>query len=288
MLTARAPAKINLSLHVLGRREDGYHDIESIVAFAGAGDTLTLVPGPELSLVVHGPMAAGVGPPPNNLVLKAAQEFGRRCETARLGAFRLEKRLPVAAGLGGGSSDAGAALRLLARLNGLEIDHPAVVQAAEATGADVPVCVAGRARRMSGIGERLGPALRLPALFGVLVNPRVPVGTAAVFEALGLAAGERHAGSVHPALGDDLARDRLIAVLSTTRNDLEPPAIALAPPIAEALAAVRSTPGCRLARMSGSGATVFGLYDDRVSAGRAARQLHAAQPQWWIKPTRLR
>lgn len=288
MLTARAAAKINLSLHVVRRRADGYHDIESIVAFASSGDTLTLIPGPELSVLVRGPMARGLGPPADNLVLKAAQEFARRCERARLGAFRLEKRLPVAAGLGGGSSDAGSALRLLAQLNELDVEHPAVMQAAAATGADVPVCVAGRARRMSGIGERLGPALRLPALSAVLVNPRVPVATAAVFEALGLVAGRRHAEAIHPDLGADLTPDALIAALSATRNDLEAPAIALAPTIAEALAAVRATPRCRLARMSGSGATVFGLYDDRMSAGRAARQLHAARPQWWIKPTRLR
>ena len=158
MLTARAPAKVNLWLHVVGRRADGYHDIDSLVAFAGTGDTVALTPGPELSLAVSGPTASASGDPAENLVTKAAREFAHRVPGARLGTFRLGKRLPVAAGLGGGSSDAAAALRLLARLNGIDLEHPAVMAAAQATGADVPVCVAGRARIMTGMGERLGPA----------------------------------------------------------------------------------------------------------------------------------
>jgi 4-diphosphocytidyl-2-C-methyl-D-erythritol kinase len=288
MLTARAPAKVNLSLHVLARRADGYHDIESLVAFAGVGDTLTLVPGDELSLLVDGPTAGSAGEVSDNLVLKAAGEFALRAQRARVGAFRLVKRLPAAAGLGGGSSDAAAALRLLAEVNGVGFEHPTVMAAAQATGADVPVCLAGRARLMAGIGERLGPPIRLPTLFAVLVNPGIPVATAAVFQALGIAPGELRAAAPHPRIGDALTHDGLISVLIETRNDLEAAAIALVPAIADALAAVRASPGCRLARMSGSGATVFGLYDDCVAAARAARQLRSAGSGWWIKPTRLR
>jgi 4-diphosphocytidyl-2-C-methyl-D-erythritol kinase len=288
ILTARAPAKVNLSLHVLRRRADGYHDIESLVVFAGTGDTLTLFPGPELSLVVDGPTATVAGNPAENLVLKAARQFARRSHGARLGAFRLAKRLPVAAGLGGGSSDAAAALRLLAQLNDLDVEHPTVMAAAEATSADVPVCVAGRARFMAGTGERLGPRLRLPTLFAVLVNPGVPVVTAAAFEHLGLSPRQEPPGTAHPPVADPLTRDALKSLLARTRNDLEAPAVALAPAVAEALASVRDTPGCWLARMSGSGATVFGLYDDCRAAAAAARHLRAARPRWWIKPTRLR
>jgi 4-diphosphocytidyl-2-C-methyl-D-erythritol kinase len=288
MLTARAPAKVNLWLHVVGRRADGYHDIDSLVAFAGTGDTVALTPGPELSLAVSGPTASASGDPAENLVTRAAREFAHRVPGARLGTFRLGKRLPVAAGLGGGSSDAAAALRLLARLNGIDLEHPAVMAAAQATGADVPVCVVGRARIMTGMGERLGPPLGLPTLFAVLVNPGVPVATAAVFKTLDLAALENRLGSPHAAFGDALTPDALLSLLAQTRNDLEAPAMALAPAVGTALAAVRSTRACRLARMSGSGATVFGLYDDCRAAAAAARHLRAVNPSWWVKPTRLR
>ena len=288
MLTARAPAKVNLWLHVAGRRADGYHDIDSLVAFAGTGDTVALTPGPELSLAVSGPTASASGDAAENLVTRAAREFAHRVPGARLGAFRLAKRLPVAAGLGGGSSDAAAALRLLARLNGIHLEHPAVMAAAQATGADVPVCVAGRARIMTGMGERLGPPLGLPTLFAVLVNPGVPVATAAVFKALDLAAVENRVSSPHAAFGGALTADALLSHLAQTRNDLEAPAMALAPAVGTALAAVGSTRACRLARMSGSGATVFGLYDDCRAAAAAARHLRAVNPSWWVKPTRLR
>ena len=288
MLTARAPAKINLWLHVVGRCADGYHDVDSLVAFAGTGDTVALTPGPELSLAVSGPTASASGDAGENLVTRAAREFAHRVPGARLGAFGLAKRLPVAAGLGGGSSDAAAALRLLARLNGIHLEHPAVMAAAQATGADVPVCVAGRARIMTGIGERLGPPVRLPTLFAVLVNPGVPVATAAVFKTLDLAALENGVSCPPPAFGDALTADALLSLLVQTRNDLEAPAMALAPAVGTALAAVRSTRACRLARMSGSGATVFGLYDDCRAAAAAARHLWGANPSWWVKPTRLR
>ena len=284
-LATRAPAKVNLTLHVLGRRPDGYHELESLVAFAGTGDDLSLEPG-ALSLSVSGPTANAAGGEADNLVLKAARALARRVPGLRTGAFHLTKRLPVAAGLGGGSADAAAALRLLARLNGLALDGPAILSAASDTGADVPVCLESRARMMAGAGEVLGPPLRLPPLFAVLANPGVPVATAAVFQALGR--GEGGTASPHRAIAPALDRPRLVAVVAGGRNDLETAAIALAPAIGKALALMRETQGCRVARMSGSGATVFGVFDDRDAAAAAAGAIRRARPQWWIKPTRLR
>lgn len=287
LLRTRAPAKVNLTLHVLGRRQDGYHDLDSLVVFAGIADLLSFRPGGRLVLTVDGPTASGAGPAADNLVLRAARALHERRPDIELGAFHLVKRLPAAAGIGGGSSDAAAALRLLARHSGLAIDDPAVVEAARATGADIPVCLVPRARVMRGAGERVGPDLDLPALFAVLVNPGVAVPTADVFRALGLAPGDR-SGTPGPAFGAVPVGEAFLAVLAGARNDLEPAALALAPAIGEALAALREAPGCRLARMSGSGATVFGLYDDCRAAGRAAKALKVRQPGWWVKPTLLR
>lgn len=286
-LAARAPAKVNLTLHVLGRRADGYHELDSLVVFSGIADLLTLEPGETLSLDVVGPTAHMAGATGDNLVVRAANALAARVPGLRAGAFRLVKRLPAAAGIGGGSSDAAAALRLLGRLNGLAPDDPAILDSARATGADVPVCLDPRARMMSGAGERVGPALDLPRLFAVLVNPGVAVPTPAIFRALGLAAGESTGRAAHPSL-DGADRDTLLSRLAEGRNDLEPPALALAPIIGTALERLRATPGCRLARMSGSGATVFGLYDECHAAARAARSLRAAEPGWWVRPTLLR
>jgi 4-diphosphocytidyl-2-C-methyl-D-erythritol kinase len=287
-LTTRAPAKINLSLHILGRRADGYHELESLVAFAGSGDTLSLSPDEPLSLHVAGPTASSAGVPDKNLVLKATRTLLERMEGLRAGAFHLVKRLPAAAGVGGGSSDAAAALRLLACLNRLALDHPIVVDAARATGADVPVCLAGRARMMRGAGEHLGPPLNLPCLFAVLVNPGVPLETARVFQALGLQPGERSQGEDRLPIDSGLTAGDLLDRLARARNDLERPALALAPLIGEALERLREAPGCRLARMSGSGATVFGLFDDCAGTAAAARLIRRAKPDWWVKGTSLR
>jgi 4-diphosphocytidyl-2-C-methyl-D-erythritol kinase len=286
-LTARAPAKINLTLHILGRRTDGYHELESLVAFARFGDTLTLRPDEPLALDARGPLSPCIGPGEDNLVLKAARELARRRAGLRLGSFHLVKRLPVAAGIGGGSSDAAAALRLLARLNGLRLDDGGIVGAARATGSDVPVCLAPRARIMRGAGEILGPALKLPRLFAVLVNPGIPVATAAVFELLGLQVGQAVQSAAHPAAAPDSAHD-MLQFLRRGRNDLEQPARQVAPAIDEALAAMQKTEGCRLARMSGSGSTVFGLFDDHEAASAGATAIRRAQPTWWIKATSLR
>ncbi|MDQ4136314.1 MAG: 4-(cytidine 5'-diphospho)-2-C-methyl-D-erythritol kinase [Pseudomonadota bacterium] len=287
-LATRAPAKINLTLHVRGRRADGYHELESLVAFAGTGDALSLEPEDALSLAVEGPTAELAGAGADNLVLKAAGLLAGALPGLRVGAFRLVKRLPVAAGIGGGSSDAAAALRLLARLNELPLSHPALREAARRTGADVPVCLEPRARMMRGLGEVLGPPLRLAPLFAVLANPRVPVETPRVFKALGLEPGQDLPGAAHPDLPAGApARDVLLA-LQGGRNDLEPPACTVQPLVGEALAALERTPGCRLARMSGSGATCFALYDDCTAAAAAAKALRRARPDWWVKATSLR
>lgn len=282
LLRSRAPAKVNLTLHVLGRRADGYHDLVSLVAFAGVGDAVTLAPGPGFSLTVSGPTAEAAGPHDDNLIARAVRALAERVPDLVGGAFHLVKRLPVAAGLGGGSSDAAAALRLVAQVNGLPGDDPRLLDAARAIGSDVAVCLDPRARVMAGTGDRLGPHLALPPLFGVLVNPRVAVPTPAVFRGLGLAAGSAgpSAGLSPPTEPDDWIR--------TGRNDLEPPAQAVAPQIGEVLAALRSQPGCRLARMSGSGATCFGLFADCHAAAAASRAVRSSHPDWWIVPTLLR
>lgn len=279
-LVARAPAKVNLTLAVLGRRADGYHELDSLVAFAGCHDTVTLDPARPVGLTVSGPIVAGpLAPLPgagdDNLVLRAFAALNQRRSGLRAGHFHLVKRLPVAAGIGGGSADAAAALRLLARLNGIAPDDPDLLAAAAATGADVPVCLQPRARRMRGIGHDLGPFVRLRH-WAVLVNPRLPVATADVFRALGLSPGERAASP-----GDALSLER-------GGNDLEAPALRVEPAIAHVLAALQATPGCRLARMSGSGATCFGLYGDCHAAARAAKALRAEHPGWWVRPTVLR
>jgi 4-diphosphocytidyl-2-C-methyl-D-erythritol kinase len=285
-LAARAPAKINLTLHVLGRRADGRHELESLVAFARIGDGLRLVPGPHLALTVEGPTAASAGPVDENLVLRATRLLAGRVEELRIGAFTLTKRLPVAAGLGGGSSDAAAALRLLARLNQLAPTEPALLSAAESAGADVPVCFFGRARVMRGAGERLGPVLTLPPLPALLVNPGVPLETAAVFGAL-RGASLKAGNSGHPEIASGLSLDELLSRIGDGRNDLEGPAVRLAPVVGDALALLRETPGCRLARMSGSGATVFGLFGDPAATQTAAHVVRQARPRWWVRPTQL-
>jgi 4-diphosphocytidyl-2-C-methyl-D-erythritol kinase len=278
----RAPAKINLTLHVLGRRADGYHDIESLVAFARVGDVLTFMPGAALALAVSGPTAAAAGDVADNLVLRAARALAERVERLTLGRFALSKRLPVAAGLGGGSADAAAALRLLAGANAIARDDPRLMQAARATGADVPVCLDPRARLMRGTGDILSSPLALPRLFAVLVNPGVAVSTRDVFAALNLPPAQPVAQAGAPP-----ARAELLAEIAAGRNDLEGPAIELEPVIAAVLSVLRKLPDCRLARMSGSGATCFGLFDSSAAASAAARTLRVGYPTWWTRATVL-
>jgi 4-diphosphocytidyl-2-C-methyl-D-erythritol kinase len=271
---------------VLGRRADGYHTLDSLVTFADVADRLTLEPGGELSLKIRGANAKLAGELDDNLVLKAARGLAHDVPGLKLGAFALDKRLPVAAGLGGGSSDAAAALRLLARINRMPANDSRLYKVAQRVGADVPVCVDARPRRMRGIGEILSGPLALPKLAAVLVNPGVAVPTRDVFALLKFKPGEqREAASQPRTLPSD--PDRLIEYLSRQNNDLEAAAIKLQPVIARVLTALRRQPGCQLARMSGSGATCFGLFLTKNAAVAAAKKLNAAQPRWWAKASIL-
>jgi 4-diphosphocytidyl-2-C-methyl-D-erythritol kinase len=383
--SALAPAKINLTLRIVGRRADGFHELESLVTFAPFGDRLTFWPDEPLDLKVSGPMADGAGPSADNLVLRAARALADRIVGLRLGRFVLVKRLPSGAGLGGGSADAAAALRLIAKVNRLSLEDARIREAAGATGADIPVCLDAKPRVMRGIGEILSAPVTLPKLGILVVHPGVAVPTGPVFKALGLAPGEEfvapspapvqggegnrtwqgasspsprlpsgrlrpsepvigpakggtrwtgygegrgegafpeaqtrgEAPSLAPILpspasgegkgGSDLspqagrgdgcgqirlpwqagqqraARDALFAWLASERNDLESAAIAIAPQIADVLCAIAGLAGCRLARMSGSGSTCFGLFDSGRAAASAARGLAAARPSWWVR-----
>ncbi|RXH42879.1 4-(cytidine 5'-diphospho)-2-C-methyl-D-erythritol kinase [Bradyrhizobium zhanjiangense] len=279
-------AKVNLSLRVVGRRADGYHDLESVVAFADCSDRLTLEPGGELKLTTTGPLAAACGDTADNLVLKAAKLLAEAVPGLKLGAFVLDKVLPVAAGIGGGSADAAAALRLLARLNDLSLDDSRVQKVALATGADVPVCLQSRACDMTGVGEQL-LSLALPSMPCVMVNPRVPVATKDVFKALGLRNGELLVGVTDvirapawPEEGASIAD--WVDVLETVPNDLEAPAMRIEPVIGEVLQALRDSAGVKLARMSGSGATCFAIYGAPAEAHTAAEKIRRDHPGWWV------
>lgn len=283
---ARACAKVNLYLHVLGRRADGYHNLESLVTFADIGDDLSLMPDHALSLEVDGPFAAQLAGEGDNLILKAARLFCAAVPGAVAGRFRLTKRLPVASGIGGGSSDAAAALRLLAFIHAIPVTDARIMACAAALGADVPVCLEAEPRFMRGIGHDLGPALTLgfdqPVL---LVNPAVPVSSREAFAALGLRAGESLEGEK---TGHSGAGVPILGMLSRTRNDLEAAAIYLAPAVGETLMALRALPTCRFARMSGSGATCFALFDTPADAQQAADHLKTSHPDWWIEAGRLK
>lgn len=265
-----APAKVNLFLHLTGRRPDGYHTLDSLVVFAAVADGLSARPARDLGLTVDGPFAAGVSSGADNLVLRAARTLAMARNVAPGARLSLTKNLPVAAGLGGGSADAAAALRLLGRLWGVG----GLAALAPSLGADVPVCLASRPQRMGGIGEVLGPAPRLPPFGLCLVNPGAALATASVFAARSCSFS---APTVLPAGWSEAAH--LAADLAHLRNDLEAAAIALCPPVAAVLEALDSQPGALLARMSGSGATCFGLFPDAAAAAAAADRL--AQPGWW-------
>lgn len=269
---AHAPAKINLTLHVTGRRSDGYHLLDSLVVFADFGDLITVRPATVSCLAVTGPMAVGVPVDADNLVLKAAALIDVTAD------ITLEKHLPAAAGIGGGSSDAAATLRALCDMTGVAMPRDVLV-----LGADVPVCLAPRAARMRGIGEDVTPLAGVPSLYAVLVKPPVAVATPGIFA--GLTQRE------NPAMSDPLPTwadaAAFMCWLGEQRNDLQGPAIAAEPIIAEVLEALLDTPGCQLARMSGSGATCFGLYDRAESAAAAAGRLAQDRPGWWAKATRL-
>lgn len=268
-----APAKINLALHVTGRRDDGYHLLDSLVTFAPVGDLVTLRDGVGLSMTADGPEASGVPVDDSNLMVKAARAAG-----ANNVQMHLVKNLPAASGIGGGSADAAAVLRGLAVLqpNGPVPSDAAVM----ALGADVPMCVASTPARIRGIGDRID-RVDLPPVPALLVNPRVPVSTPAVFKAL--------TRRDNPPMPEDIPPfkdvDCLIDFLAGQRNDLEPAAKAVQPVIGDVLDAIGAQAGCRLARMSGSGATCFGLFDTESAAEAAAAAISAARPDWWVVPT---
>ena len=303
MITEFAPAKINLALHVLGRRADGLHELDSIVAFADVGDRLTFEPAEQFGIVGEGPFAGKLPPPTDNIVhraFRALAEFAK-AQGAEIAPVRilLEKNLPVSSGIGGGSANAAATLRVLVKMNRLSIAADDLNRIALALGADVPVCLLGKAARMRGVGDRLVPLEDFTPLPAVLVNPMIEVSTAAVFQKLGLNNGENNATPISPSplrggwreapgggllvsAGATPTRD-----YATWRNDLTAPAIAVAPVIAEVLAALQAQPGLRFARMSGSGATCFGIFENVAMARDAANRVARANPLWWVKQVLL-
>jgi 4-diphosphocytidyl-2-C-methyl-D-erythritol kinase len=283
-LTRLARAKVNLTLHVVGRRADGYHELNSLVAFADFGDRLRIGLAETLELTLAGPFAPALEdcPPTGNLALVAARRLKARFAVAGGAQIHLEKHIPVAAGLGGGSADAAAVLEGLVELWGLDPPPGAMAALAAEIGADVPVCLAGRCALVSGIGERLRPLTAFPAAWLLLVNPGRPLATAAVFAAF---VGPGSAPQAWDAPIGDL--DHLVATLAQGANDLEAPALRLLPEIGEVLAALRGQDGCLLARMSGSGPTCYGIFAEARAAARAAARLAAIRPGWWLAEGRL-
>ena len=281
MLSETAFAKINLALHVRKRRADGYHQIESLFAFAEDGDRLTAQRREDgaISLTVDGPFALGLDGGPDNLVVRAGEALQLACGVSAGADIRLTKNLPIASGIGGGSADAAAALRLLSRLWGLDPGHDRLLQVAAEIGSDVPACLVSRTLVGTGRGEELD--LRdIAGLAGtplLLVNPGRGLSTAAVFRAWD----QQDRGALH--VGDERQQ-----VLSQGRNDLQAPAIALVPEIADILTELVKTDGLLLARMSGSGATCFALFRDEVALARAAGTLQGTHPNWWIMTSRVR
>jgi 4-diphosphocytidyl-2-C-methyl-D-erythritol kinase len=294
MLVETALAKVNLTLRVLGKRLDGYHELDSLVAFALTGDTLSLMPGESFRLEICGPGAGGLlrdaeaGGSPPNLVERAVMAALEAAPDLEAGVFRLEKQLPIAAGIGGGSADAAAALRLLGRANADRAGAVDWMGIAAATGADVPVCFVNRCTFMGGLGERVTPAGALPPAWIVLANPRVPLATADVFRALRAAPisegaaepGAIETGTARPANFDDL--DALLAYVDERPNDLEAAAGRLCPAVEVVRSALWELEGALIARMSGSGPTCFALFASAETAEAGARVLSAANPGWWV------
>lgn len=266
--TEFAPAKINLALHVLGRRMDGYHELDSVVAFADVGDELTFAPSDVTTLSVDGAFSSEVPATSGNLVLKAYAALKQHGNIPAV-TMHLKKNLPAASGMGGGSADAAAALRALIRMFDLRIESGTLRNIALSLGADVPVCLHGKACRMQGVGEIITPLERLPAPAILLVNPRQPCGTAKVFRTMALKPGDV-AGSVLN-----------LSEPAAWRNDMENAALQVLPVIGDVLTSLRTLPNAQAVRMSGSGATCFALFDTRAMANEAASQFRVQQPHWW-------
>ncbi len=277
-----APAKINLYLHVTGRRADLYHTLDGLVAFAAVHDTVTAAAAGELSLAIDGPFAAALAAEPDNLVLRAARRLAALAGVVPRARLTLEKRLPVASGLGGGSADAAAALAALARLWRLDLPARDLARLALELGADVPVCLHGRAVHVGGIGEMLSPAPHFPPSPLLLVNPMKPLPTASVFKARAGAF-----SSPAPLERPAASPQALAAALRARRNDLTAAATGLVPDIATVLDALTPQPGCLLARLCGSGATCFGMFESDAASSAAAAAIARAHPRWWVCPTTL-
>lgn len=317
-----APAKINLSLHVTGRRDDGYHCLETLVAFAGidssACDRLILKEAEECRIFIEtDDPACNIGEEQDNLVFKAASSFARHFPLSRSGHFYLKKKIPVAAGLGGGSSDAASALRLLMRLNNISSDIPEIQHIAGTLGADVPMCLIPSMRFMSGIGDQCEKKLINCLLPAILINPRLPVSTPYIFQEIGLSRGEKRPQNRHPHLPDALeahepdighmqmtpsggegykVRDSVISsdqnallcdYLKHCRNDLQEAASSSVPVIREIITILELQRDCLFARMSGSGATVFGIFSSLKTAHHAADIIRKKHEEWWIAVTEL-
>lgn len=282
-----APAKINLFLHVVGRRADGYHMLDSLVAFADCHDLIRVDDSDTLTLALEGPFAGDLGDDADNLVLRAARALMNAAGDAGSpvtggAAITLTKNLPVASGIGGGSADAAAALQALNSLWRLDLSTETLAEIGLSLGADVPVCLFGRPARFQGVGEKITAAGPLPFVGLVLVNPGVAVSTAKVFTSR---QGDYSETASFPENVPGV-RD-LISALDETRNDLTPPAIALSPQIADVLAALGTQPDCLLTRLSGSGATCLGLFSDEKIARHAAAAIRQAHPDWWVHDGRF-
>lgn len=279
-LVQLAPAKVNLALHVTRRREDGYHDLESLVVFADLADELSGEPATTDTLTIGGPFAKGLGTGEGNLVSRAVAAFRARWPDAvETGlSLHLTKNLPVAAGIGGGSADAAAALRLMSSLSNRPIAVSELADMAARLGADVPACLVSAPLVARGVGEVLSPLPQFPACHIVLVNPMIPLATADVFRRL-----RAHDNYPLPELPSPLTRPAQLGIwLAETRNDLQPPAIKLVPEIGHIIEQLAATQGCILARMSGSGATVFGLFGSSGQAHQAAQVLRSSHPDHWV------
>lgn len=273
-------AKVNLSLRILGRRPDGYHELRSLVVFAAAADGIEAHLSGGLTLELSGPFGAALSNEPENLVLRAARGLRDLCGVEAGAHLNLQKNLPVASGIGGGSADAAATLRALIRLWHIAPNETALLRLATSLGADVPVCLDPSPALMGGIGEKLARLPRLPRIYLVLANPGLPLSTAEVFRAL--AAPPLAETPAPPPLPHFNSLDDLVVWLRQQPNDLELPARNLLPQIGDVIDEIASTRGCRLARMSGSGATCFGLYAGEAEAEAAAGLIAAAHPEWWV------
>jgi 4-diphosphocytidyl-2-C-methyl-D-erythritol kinase len=271
-----ARAKVNLYLHITGRRADGYHLLDSLIVFAEGGDAIEAQPARELELAIDGPFAGGLDNGPDNLVLRAARALQVLTGSAQGAAIRLTKNLPIASGIGGGSADAAATLHALCELWRVKPDKDALLQLAAKLGADVPVCLTSTPSFVGGIGEEIAPAAGLPKSWLLLVNPRVATPTPAVFKAR---RGDFSGAGRWPQPPRDFVD--FAARLAQCRNDLTEAAISVTPQIRDVLSVIGMLPDCALARLSGSGATCFGLFADEWSARSAEQQLRARHPHWW-------